>query len=510
MFLLNIYILLTALACLIAGVAIGIFYYHRKVTRTKERAEDILEEAEREAENLKKEKILEGKQELQKKREKLQERINEKEKELEEKEQRVLRKENRLGKKSNYLEKIEDSIREDEKEVEKLKEKGKKLIKEEQRRLEEISQMSKKEARNELLNRAEKEAEQHFARKVKEVEKRTKEIADSKARRIIATAIQRYAAEQAEEESVTSVPLPSDDFKGRVIGRKGRNINTFEALTGVEVLVDDTPEMVVLSCFHPVRRQIAKLAMEELIEDGRIHPVQIEEKVEKARRRMVEKIKEEGQKVSLDTGVDLPSELIPLVGKLKYRNSYGQNMLRHSIEVSSISGILAAELKMPEKPAKRAGLLHDIGKAVDHEVPGSHAEIGAELARRYDENPKIVNAIEAHHEDVEAQSVMAMLIRAADTLSATRPGARKETYEKYIERLENLEEIGRSYEGVNKAYALQAGREIRVMVDPEDISDEKASKIAYDVAQEVEEGLDYPGEVKVNVVRKVQFVESAQ
>jgi len=505
-----IYIPLVVLIAGGVGIAAGLFYYKKKIEEQEEKAGDIIENAKREAENLKKEKLIEGQQELQEKREKLEQRTKEREEELENMEKRIRRKEARLGKKSNYLERIEDSLKEDQEKLEEMKEKGQRLLEKEKEYLEKISDMTTKEAKQELLSRVKKEAQHHFARKIKQIEKRTKEIADSKARRILATAVQRYAAEQAEENSVTSVPLPSDDFKGRVIGRNGRNIKTFEALTGVEVLVDDTPEMVVLSCFHPIRREIARIAMEDLVEDGRIHPVQIEEKVSKARKQMVEKIKEEGQKAALDVGVDLPSELIPLVGKLKYRHSYGQNQLRHSLEVSFIAGILAAELGLPEKPARRAGLIHDIGKAVDHEVLGSHSEIGAELARRYGEKEKVVNAIEAHHEDVEAKSILALLVQAADTLSATRPGARQETYERYIERLESLEEIGNSFEGVKKAYALQAGREIRVVVAPEQVDDEKASQLAYEVAREVENGLDYPGEVKVNVIRKAQFVESAQ
>ncbi|MFP4589655.1 MAG: ribonuclease Y [Candidatus Acetothermia bacterium] len=505
-----IYLISTGIITFALGIGSGVAYHRIQLRRRKEEANTIIENAKREAKNLKREKVLEGRQKVQEEREKLDRRIKDREEELERMEKRLTRKEDRLGKKSNYLEKIEDSLREDEKEIQELKEEGQELIEREQQYLEKISGLTTQEAKEKLTQRVEKEAERHFARKIEEVEKRTREIADSKARRILATAVQRYAAEQAEENSVTSVPLPSDDYKGRVIGRNGRNIKTFEALTGVEVLVDDTPEMVVLSCFHPVRREIARLAMEALVEDGRIHPVQIEEKVEKARRKMVEQIKEEGQKAALDTGVELPSELIPLVGKLKYRDSYGQNQLRHSLEVSFIGGIIAEELDLSQKLARRAGLIHDIGKAVDHEVPGSHAEIGAELARRYGESEQIVNAIEAHHEDVEPQSILPLIIQAADTLSATRPGARQETYERYIERLERLEEIGRSFDGVKKAFALQAGREIRIVVEPEKISDESASKLAFDVAREVEKGLDYPGEVKINVIRKAQFVECAQ
>lgn len=504
------YVVLAIIGSLGIGTTSGVIYYRKKLEARQMTAEQIIDNAQEKAENLKREKILEAQQEIQEKREKLENRIKSREKELEKTEERLMRKEDRLGKKGNYLEKIEDSLREDQREIEELKERGKQLIEKEQEYLEQISGLTAKEAKKELTDRVKERAEHHFARKIKEVERRTQEVADTKAQRILATAVQRYAAEQAEENSVTSVPLPSDDYKGRVIGRNGRNIKTFEALTGVEVLVDDTPEMIVLSCFHPIRREIAKLAMEDLVEDGRIHPVQIEEKVEKARKKTADKIKEEGQKAALDVGVDMPSEIIPLIGKLKYRASYGQNQLRHSLEVSFIAGILAAELGLSQKAARRAGILHDIGKAVDHEVPGSHAEIGAELAQRYGENSKIVNAIEAHHEDVEPESTTAILVQAADTLSATRPGARQETYERYIERLEKLEEISRSFEGVEKAFALQAGREIRVIVKPDQINDEMASKLSFNIAREVEDGLDYPGEVKVNLIRKAQFVETAK
>ncbi|MCF7875868.1 ribonuclease Y [Candidatus Bipolaricaulota bacterium] len=507
---LAIYIGSSAVLALAIGIFLGQKYYEKKLSDKAEDAASIIERARKTGENIKKEKVLEGQQKIQEQREELEEKFKSREKDLEKREERIMRKADRLSKKSDHLEEIEESLKEDQEKVKALKKKGKELISKEKEYLEELAGMSSEEAKAELMDRIEQETERHYARKVNQAEKKAEEKADEKSRQILATAMQRYAAEQAEGNTVSSVSLPSDDFKGRVIGRNGRNIKTFEALTGVEVMVDDTPEMVVLSSFHPVRREIARLAMEELVEDGRIHPVQIEEKVDKARDRMVERIKEAGQNAALDTGVDLSNKLIPLVGKLKFRTSYGQNLLRHSLEVSFISGMLAEELGLNHKPARRAGLLHDIGKSVDHEVTGTHAEIGAELARRYGEKPLIVNAIAAHHEDEEPESLLPILLKTADTLSATRPGARRETYEKYIERLENLEEIAHSFEGVKKANAFQAGREIRVVVSPEKVNDNRASKLAYDIAREIERDLDYPGEVKINVIRKAQFVEAAQ
>lgn len=502
--------LLIGIVALGIGFFLGRGYYKQKISAKAEEAASIIERARKTGENIKKEKILEGQQEIQDKRDRLEERFQEKEKELDRQEKRLIRKTDRLSKKSNHLEKIEDSLKEDQKKIVELKKKGQELIKKERQYLEKVAGLSEEEAKSKLLKRMEKESERYFARKVNEIRNRAEEKAEAKSRQILATAMQRYAAEQAEGDTVASVSLPSDDFKGRVIGRNGRNIKTFEALTGVEVLVDDTPEMVVFSSFHPVRREVAKVAMEMLVEDGRIHPVQIENKVEKARNKMIGKIKEAGQNAALDTGVDLSPKLIPLVGKLNYRNSYGQNLLRHSLEVSFLTGMIAAELGLSEKMARRAGLLHDIGKAVDHEVSGTHAEIGAELARRYGENNLIVNAIAAHHEEVEPESLLPILIQTADTLSATRPGARHETYERYIERLQNLEKIAHSFDGVEKANAFQAGREIRVIVAPDKVNDNMASKLAYDLAREVERDLDYPGEVKINVIRKAQFIEAAQ
>ena len=492
---------------IIAALVLG--YLWGRIPRTR-KEEELLAAAQEEAERLKREKLLEARQQIQEMRDAAEARAKRREEELARMEERILQREDRLGKKSTYLEKIEDSLRADEEELERLKEEGARLLTEGKAHLEQIAGWSEQQAQEHLLKLVEAESQRFFSRKVEEVERRTKEEAQQRAARILATAIQRYAGEYVEENAVSSVPLPSEEFKGRIIGREGRNIKTFEALTGVELLVDDTPEMVVLSSFHPLRREIARLALSRLIEDGRIHPAQIEEKVQRARARLAEQIKEEGRKAAFDLGIDLHPELTALLGRLKYRTSYGQNQLAHSVEVAWIAKMLADELGIDSTNAKRAGLLHDIGKAVDHEVEGPHALIGADLARRYGEKAEVVHAIAAHHEDVEPESVLDVLIQAADTLSAARPGARHETFERYIQRLKDLETLCRSFPAVQEAYALQAGREVRVMVHPERASDEVAAKLAYDIARAIEEELNYPGEIKVNVIRQTQFTESAK
>jgi ribonucrease Y len=492
---------------LVAAVALG--YLIGRIPRTKH-VEELLADAEEEADRLKKEALLEGRQEIETLRSDLEARAKRREDELAHMEERILRREDRLGKKSNYLEQIEDSLRKDEEELEEMKETGLRLLAAGKARLEEVAGWTQEEAREQLLKVVESESQRYFSRKLEEVERRTRDAAQQRAVEILATAVQRYAAEYVEEHSVSSVSLPSEEFKGRIIGREGRNIKTFEALTGVELLVDDTPEMVVLSSFHPLRREVARMALSRLIEDGRIHPAQIEEKVQRAKARLAEGIKEEGKKAAFDLGIDLHPELAALLGRLKYRTSYGQNQLAHSIEVSWIAKMLADELGYDAAKAKRAGLLHDIGKAVDHEVDGPHALIGADLARRYGEGPVVLHAIAAHHEDIEPSGVLDVLIQAADTLSAARPGARQETFERYIQRLKELEDLCRSFPAVQEAYALQAGREVRVMVQPDRASDEMASKLAYDIARAIEGELNYPGEIKVNVIRQTQFTESAK
>ena len=492
---------------LLAAIAIG-FLLGGIPRRRKE--EKILEAAHEEAEQMKKEELLETRQQIQTMREEAEERAKRREEEISRAEERLLRREDRLGKKSTYLEKIEDTLREDEEELVKLKEEGVHLLEEGKAQLEKIAGWTQQDARDQLLKVVEADSQRFFSRRIGEIERRARDEAKQRAAHVIATAIQRYAAEYVEENTVSSVPLPSEEFKGRIIGREGRNIKTFEALTGVELLVDDTPEMVVLSCFHPLRREVAGMALRRLIEDGRIHPAQIEEKVQRAKGRLAERIQEEGRKAAFDLGIELHPELATLLGRLKYRTSYGQNQLAHSLEVSGIAKILAEELGVDAGIAKRAGLLHDIGKAVDHEVDGPHALISADLARRYGESKEVVEAIAAHHEDVDPSSVLDVLIQAADTLSAARPGARQETYERYVQRLRDLEELCRSFPAVQEAFALQAGREVRVMVHPERASDDISAKLAYDIARAIEEELNYPGEIKVNVIRQTQFTESAK
>ena len=492
---------------LVAAIAMG--FLLGGIPRKRKEGE-ILAAAQEEVEQLKKEKLLEARQEMQVLRDEQEERAKRREEEIARSEERILRREDRLSQKSAYLEKIEDSLRNDEEALDKLKEEGAHLLEEGRSQLERVAGWTRKEAQDQLLKVVENESQRFFSRKIEDVERRAKEEAEQRAARILATAVQRYASEYVEENTVSSVPLPSEEFKGRIIGREGRNIKTFEALTGVELLVDDTPEMVVLSCFHPIRREVARMALIRLIEDGRIHPAQIEEKVQRAQARLAERIKEEGRKAAFDLGIDLHPELSTLLGRLRYRTSYGQNQLTHSIEVSGIAKTLAEELGSDANKAKRAGLLHDIGKAVDHDVDGPHAVISADLARRYGEADDIVHAIAAHHEDVDPSGIIDVIIQAADTLSAARPGARQETYERYIQRLHDLEELCRSFPAVQEAFALQAGRQVRVMVHPERASDDVSAKLAYNIARAIEEELNYPGEIKVNVIRQTQFTESAK
>ncbi len=502
-----------SLGLILIGVSsflLGVSLHFLFLRFRRHQAQAILEEARREAQRLREEALLSAQKEIQALREREEERLRQREAELAEAEERLRQREDRLGKKRQYLEMLEDSLRREEAELERLIEMGQKLLAEERELLEKLSGFSQEEAKEYLLKLVEAESERYFAKKIAEVEKRTRQEAERRARRIIADAIQRLALDYVEEATVTAVPLPNDEYKGRIIGRDGRNIRTFEALTGVEILVDDTPEVVVLSSFHPIRREIARIALERLIEDGRIHPARIEEMVRKAKDQVEAVIREQGERAAMEVGVDLPLELIQLLGRLYFRTSFGQNQLRHAVEVSFIARMLAEELGLDPRPAKRAGLLHDIGKALDHEVEGPHALIGADLAKRYGEPWPIVNAIAAHHGQVEPATVTAVLIQAADALSAARPGARIETYERYIQRLTELEKLARSYPQVKEAYALQAGREVRVVVRPEKASDEMAAKLAYDIARRIEEELQYPGEIKVTVIRQTQYTETAR
>lgn len=489
--------------------AIGIGWLIGSIPRRR-KEEELLTAAQDEAERLKKETLLEARQHVQEMREELEERMQRREDEAARVEERLLKREDRLREKSEQLESLEDALREEESELVSLKDEGKKLLDEGRGQLERVAGWTQEEAREHLLRVVETESQRYFSKRIDAVERRAKEESEQRAARVIATAVQRYAADYVEENLVSSVPLPSEEFKGRIIGREGRNIKTFEALTGVELLVDDTPEMVVLSCFHPIRREVARIALGRLIEDGRIHPAQIEEKVQRAKAHLAERVREEGRKAAFDLGMEVHPEIATLLGRLRYRTSYGQNQLTHSLEVSTIARILAEEIGLDATVAKRAGLLHDIGKAVDHEVEGPHALISADLARRYGESKEIVEAIASHHEDVEMRTAVAVLIQAADTLSAARPGARQETYERYVQRLQDLEELCTSFPAVHEAYALQAGREVRIMVHPDRASDDAAAKLAYDIARAIEEELNYPGEIKVHVVRQTQFTENAK
>ncbi len=491
---------------IVAAICLG--YLLGSIPRRR-RVNDLLATAREEAEQLKREKILEGKQQIQELREELEERMARREEELARIEERSLRREDRLGKKSNYLEKVEDSLRRDEEELEQLKQVGTRLLAEGKAHLERMAGWSQQEARDHLLQLVETESQRFFSRKVEEVERRAKEEAETArgSRDCHGSPAVRGRVRGGERCQLRASPLGG--VQGTHHSPRGEEHEAFEALTGVELLVDDTPEMVVLSCFHPLRREVARMALVRLLEDGRIHPAQIEEKVQRAKARLAERIKEEGKKATFDLGLDLHPELATLLGRLRYRTSYSQNQLAHSLEVSWMGKMLADELGMDSAAAKRAGLLHDIGKAVDHEV-GPHAVIGAELARRYGETPEVVHAIAAHHEDVEPASVLAVLIQAADSLSAARPWVRQETFERYVQRLHDLEELCRSFPAVQEAYALQAGREVRVMVQPERANDEIAAKLAYDIARAIEEELSYPGEIKVNVIRQTQFTESAR
>ena len=420
-------------------------------------------------------------------------------------------KEENLDKKIDSLEKKDESLIKKQKEVQKLQDKAEQAFNKQLVELERISSLTKDEARDLLLDSLEKELTYEKAAKIREIESRTKEEADKKAKAIVALAIQKCAADHVAETTVSVVSLPNDEMKGRIIGREGRNIRALETATSIKIIIDDTPEAVILSGFRPIRREVARIALEKLILDGRIHPARIEEMVEKAERELETQIREEGEQTVFELGIHgVHSELIKLIGRLKYRSSYGQNILKHSMEVSILAGLMAAELGANVKLAKRAGLLHDIGKAVDHEIEGPHVEIGADLAKRYKENPDVVNAIRAHHGDVEPNTVEAILVQAADAISAARPGARRETLELYIKRLEKLEDIANSFAGVEKSFAIQAGREIRIIVKPDKVSDDDALLMARNIVKRVEKELEYPGQIKINVIRETESIEYAK
>ncbi|MFA6809647.1 MAG: ribonuclease Y [Desulfoplanes sp.] len=515
-------IIITAFICIGCGAGIGFVVQRHLYVKQKEDAKNlaqkILDEARKEAIAHKKEVLIQGQDEIFRQKKEMEEDFRDREKELKRQESKVLEKQERLETKREECARKESEIVAAEKKQTKqeqlLNDKARQLdelVLEQEQRLEQVSGLTAEEARQRLMTEIESKTRHEAAKMIRVIEIEAQETATRKSREILATAVQRYAGDYVSEQTVSTVELPSDDMKGRIIGREGRNIRAIEAATGVDLIIDDTPETVVLSAYSPLRRQIAKLALERLISDGRIHPARIEEVVKKVEQEMDVKLREIGEQATFDVGVHgIHPELIRLLGRLYYRTSYSQNVLHHSLEVAFLCGIMAAELGMDVKKAKRAGLLHDIGKAVDHEVEGPHAEIGADLAKKYGESKEIIHAIAAHHEDVPPTSVLAVLVQAADSLSGARPGARKELLENYVKRLEDLEAIATSFEGVNRAYAIQAGRELRVMVDCEHVDDDKIYMLCKDVAKKIEENMTYPGQIKVTVIREKRAVSYAK
>ncbi|MBP2654954.1 MAG: rny 2 [Firmicutes bacterium] len=508
-------IIITAVivACIafVVGYAVRRHIAESKIGSAEEVAKRILDEAQKNTETKKKEAIVEAKEEIHKLRTELDREIKERRAELQRLERRLMQKEENLDRKIDSLEKKEDILSRKETELDKSQDKINDLYTQQLAELERLSGLTSDDARNILMDRVQEEVKHEMAMLIKELEQQAKEEADKKAREIISQAIQRCAADHVAETTVSVVALPNDEMKGRIIGREGRNIRTLETLTGIDLIIDDTPEAVILSGFDPVRREVARVALEKLIADGRIHPARIEEMVEKAQKEVDQKIKEAGEQATFETGVHgLHPELIKLLGRLKYRTSYGQNVLKHSIEVSHLSGIMAAELGIDIMMAKRAGLLHDLGKAVDHEVEGPHVTIGADLAKKYRESAEIINAIAAHHGDEEPKTIQAVLVAAADAVSAARPGARRETLENYLKRLTRLEEIAESFEGVEKSFAIQAGREIRIIVKPDKIDDLGSVRMVRDIVRKIEDELEYPGQIKVIVIRETRAVDYAK
>lgn len=508
-------LLILFLAALALGAGVG--FWIRKVMAearigsAEKEAEQIVEKARGEAEAIKREKILEARDKNHHLRLEVERELREQRNELQRLERRLMQKEEVLERKQNALEKREEGIQQTERRIEERERAIEKLYQDQVAELERLSGLSTEEARKLILSRLENELTHETAQMIKEMELRAREEADKRARNILSLAIQRCAADHVAESTVSVVTLPSDEMKGRIIGREGRNIRTLETLTGIDLIIDDTPEAVILSGFDPIRREVARTALEKLVSDGRIHPARIEEMVEKARREVDERIREYGEQATFETGVHgLHPDLIKILGRLRFRTSYGQNVLKHSIEVAHLAGLLAAELGEDVVLAKRAGLLHDIGKAIDHEVEGSHVEIGIELAKKYNEHAAVINGIASHHGDVEPNSVISVLVCAADALSAARPGARRETLEAYIKRLEKLEEICESFSGVEKSYAIQAGREVRIIVRPDEVNDAEAVRLVREITKQIEKQLDYPGHIKVTVIRETRAVEYAK
>ena len=503
------------LVMLVIGILVG--YILRKsigektIGNAEQKAKNMILDAENRAETVKKELVLEAKEEAHRQRNDLEKEIRERRNEIQKSERRLIQKEESIDRKLENIEKKEESIINKEKSITNKQQEMDKVLKRQLDELEKISGYSTEHAREIILQKVEKEARSDAAALYKDIESKAKEDADKKAKEIITGAIQRCAADHVAESTVSVVPLPNDEMKGRIIGREGRNIRTLETLTGVDLIIDDTPEAVVLSAFDPIRREVARVALEKLIVDGRIHPARIEEMVEKAQREVEAQIREDGETAAMDVGVHgIHPELLKLLGRMKFRSSYGQNALRHSIEVAQLSGMLAGEIGVDVRMAKRAGLLHDIGKSIDHEVEGSHIQIGVDLCKKYKESQIVINTVASHHGDVEPESLIACIVQAADAISAARPGARRETLETYTNRLKQLEDITNQFKGVDKSFAIQAGREIRVMVVPEHINDADMVLLARDIAKQIEAELEYPGQIKVNVIRESRAVDYAK
>ena len=508
-------VIATFLISIAIGLALGMILRKKiaesKIQGAEQEAKRLIDLAKVEAENMKKEEIIKAKEEIMRNRNELDKEIRERRSEVQKQESRMIQKEENLEKRSDNLEQKERNLEHEYQSLEAQKKEINAIYEEQTLKLQRIAGLSKEEAKQYLLNVIEKQISQEKAKLIKDLNQKAKEEANKNAKEIITYAVQKCAADHTSETTVSIVNLPSDDMKGRIIGREGRNIRALETLTGIDLIIDDTPEAVILSGFDPLRREVARIALEKLLEDGRIHPAKIEEMVEKAKEELAQIIKEEGERAALEAGVNnLNPEIIKLLGKLKYRTSYGQNVLNHSIEVANLARIMAEELGLDAKRARRAGLLHDIGKALDHDMEGTHVQIGVDILRKYKENPLIINAVEAHHGDVEPQTMEAVLVQAADAISASRPGARRETLEAYIKRLENLESIADSFDGVEKSFAIQAGREVRIIVKPDRINDAQMTILARDVSKKIEEEMEYPGQIKVNVIREKRVVDYAK